>query len=50
LLATATQGTFHQLSAVTSGVKELARCSTRLDRLNASGQKALLFVDEIYGI
>jgi putative ATPase len=49
LLATATRSTFHQLSAVTSGVKELREVLDQArDRLNASGQKTLLFVDEIH--
>jgi putative ATPase len=49
LLATATRSTFQQLSAVTSGVKELREVLDQArDRLSASGQKTLLFVDEIH--
>ena len=49
LLATETQSTFRQLSAVASGVKELRQILAEAsDRLAASGQKTLLFVDEIH--
>ncbi len=49
LLATATRSRFRQLSAVASGVKELREVLDEArDRLAASGQKTLLFVDEIH--
>jgi putative ATPase len=49
LLATATRSRFHQLSAVASGVKELREVLGQArDRLAASGQKTLLFIDEIH--
>ena len=49
LLATATRSRFQQLSAVTSGVKELREMLDQArDRLAASGQKTLLFIDEIH--
>lgn len=49
LLATATRSNFRQLSAVTSGVKELREVLEEArDRLSASGNKTLLFIDEIH--
>jgi putative ATPase len=49
LLATETKSMFRQLSAVTSGVKELRDVLTESrDRLETSGRKTLLFVDEIH--
>jgi putative ATPase len=49
LLAVATRATFRQLSAVTSGVKELREVlEESRDRLSASGNKTLLFIDEIH--
>ena len=49
LLATESRSAFRQLSAVTSGVKELRQILTEAgDRLSASGEKTLLFVDEIH--
>ncbi|MEX2560331.1 MAG: replication-associated recombination protein A, partial [Pirellulales bacterium] len=49
LLATESRSRFHQLSAVTSGVKELREVIVEArDRLSASGQKTLLFIDEIH--
>jgi len=49
LLATASRSDFQQLSAVTSGVKELRETLVAArDRLSANGQKTLLFVDEIH--
>jgi putative ATPase len=49
LLAGATQSRFCQISAVTSGVKELREIlSEAYDRLSTSGQRTLLFVDEIH--
>ena len=49
LLATATRSQFRQVSAVTSGVKELREVlAAAMDRLSAEGQKTLLFVDEIH--
>ncbi|MBI2825317.1 MAG: replication-associated recombination protein A [Planctomycetia bacterium] len=49
LLAAASRSTFVQLSAVTSGVKELRDVLVEArDRLSASGQRTLLFVDEIH--
>jgi putative ATPase len=49
LLATATRSRFQQLSAVASGVKELREVLDQArDRLAASGQKTLLFIDEIH--
>ena len=49
LLAGATPSQFQQLSAVTSGVKELREVlAEAADRLSASGQRTLLFVDEIH--
>ncbi|MBN2476469.1 MAG: replication-associated recombination protein A [Pirellulales bacterium] len=49
LLASESRSHFQQLSAVTSGVKELrAILSAAYDRLSAAGQKTLLFIDEIH--
>ena len=49
LLAAASRSHFCQLSAVTSGVKELREVlAAAADRLNADGQKTLLFIDEIH--
>lgn len=49
LLATETRSTFRQLSAVTSGVKELREVlGEARDRLETSGRKTLLFIDEIH--
>jgi putative ATPase len=49
LLAQASRSRFVQLSAVTSGVKELREILEEArDRLSASGAKTLLFVDEIH--
>jgi putative ATPase len=49
LLAAESRSHFCQLSAVTSGVKELREVlSAAADRLNADGQKTLLFIDEIH--
>ncbi|MFH1264097.1 MAG: replication-associated recombination protein A [Planctomycetota bacterium] len=49
LLARESQSEFRQLSAVTSGVKELRQILTEArDRLSAAGQKTLLFIDEIH--
>jgi len=49
LLARESQSHFVQISAVTSGVKELrGTLEQSRDRLSASGQKTLLFVDEIH--
>ncbi len=49
LLATASRSRFVQLSAVTSGVKELREVlEAARDRLSADAQKTLLFVDEIH--
>jgi len=49
LLAGATRSYFCQLSAVTSGVKELREVlAAAYDRLSASGQRTLLFIDEIH--
>ena len=49
LLAAASRSRFRQLSAVTSGVKELREVLDEArDRLAASGQQTLLFVDEIH--
>ena len=49
LLAGATRSQFHQVSAVASGVKELRDIFAEADdRLAASGQRTLLFVDEIH--
>jgi len=49
LLATASRSRFQQLNAVTSGVKELREALNEArDRLAASGQRTLLFIDEIH--
>jgi putative ATPase len=49
LLAGATRSTFCQISAVTSGVKELREVlGAARDRLSVSSQRTLLFVDEIH--
>ena len=49
LLASETHSKFCQLSAVTSGVKELREILTKArDRLSAAGRKTLLFIDEIH--
>ncbi len=49
LLASATRSRFTQLSAVTSGVKELREVlDAARDRLATGGNKTLLFVDEIH--
>jgi len=49
LLAGATKSHFCQLSAVTSGVKELRAVLTEAyDRLSVDGRRTLLFVDEIH--
>jgi len=49
LLAMATRSKFRQLSAVTSGVKELREVLEEArDRLSVSGNKTLLFIDEIH--
>ncbi|MBN1912514.1 MAG: replication-associated recombination protein A [Pirellulales bacterium] len=49
LLAVESRSRFRQLSAVTSGVKELREVLVDArDELSASGQKTLLFIDEIH--
>ena len=49
ILATETRSRFRQLSAVTSGVKDLRHVlDDARDQLAADGQKTLLFVDEIH--
>jgi putative ATPase len=49
LLAAESRSAFRQLSAVTSGVKELRDVLTEArGRLETSGQKTLLFIDEIH--
>jgi putative ATPase len=49
ILASETRSVFRQLSAVTSGVKELREVLTDArDRLSAEGHKTLLFIDEIH--
>ena len=49
LLAGETRSIFRQLSAVTSGVKDVREVLTAaLDRLSADNQKTLLFIDEIH--
>jgi putative ATPase len=49
LLAGATKSRFRQVSAVTSGVKELREfLAEAYDQLSVSGQRTLLFVDEIH--
>ena len=49
LLATETRCRFRQISAVTSGVKELRTILTEArDELAAGGRKTVLFVDEIH--
>jgi putative ATPase len=49
LLATETRSAFRQLSAVTSGVKELRDVLAEArDRLSTAARKTLLFVDEIH--
>jgi putative ATPase len=49
LLARESRSYFQPLSAVTSGVKELREVlAAAYDRLSASGQRTLLFIDEIH--
>ena len=49
LLAGETRSIFRQLSAVTSGVKDVREVLTAaLDRLSADNQRTLLFIDEIH--
>jgi putative ATPase len=49
LLAKESRSVFRQISAVTSGVKELRDVLNEArDRLSTSGQRTLLFVDEIH--
>jgi putative ATPase len=49
LLARESRSNFQQISAVTSGVKELREIlSAAYDRLSAEGKRTLLFVDEIH--
>jgi putative ATPase len=49
LLARESRSNFQQISAVTSGVKELREILTAAyDRLSAEGKRTLLFVDEIH--
>lgn len=49
LLASETRSKFCQISAVTSGVKELREVLNEArDRLSIDGQKTLLFIDEIH--
>jgi putative ATPase len=49
LLAQASGSRFEQLSAVTSGVKDLREVlEAARDRLSADGRKTLLFIDEIH--
>jgi len=49
LLASESRSAFRQLSAVTSGVKELREILVEArDRLSAAAQKTLLFIDEIH--
>jgi putative ATPase len=49
LLATESRSHYQQLNAVTSGVKDLREViDAARDRLAASGEKTLLFVDEIH--
>jgi putative ATPase len=49
LLAKESRSQFRQLSAVAAGVKELREILTEAaDRLAASGQRTLLFIDEIH--
>lgn len=49
LLAQATQARFRQISAVTSGVKDLREVLDEArDLLSAEGRKTLLFIDEIH--
>ncbi len=49
ILATETKSAFQQISAVTSGVKELREIiDLAAHRLSVSGQKTVLFIDEIH--
>lgn len=49
LLARESRSVFKQLSAVSDGVKQLREILTQArDRLSATGQKTLLFIDEIH--
>lgn len=49
LLATETKSAFHQISAVTAGVKELRDIiEDAYRRLSATGQRTILFIDEIH--
>ena len=49
LLASTTGCHFQQLSAVTSGVKEVRQVlEAARDRLNVAGERSLLFIDEIH--
>jgi len=48
LMANKANAKFHQISAVTSGIKEIREALSIADQAAAMGQKTLLFVDEIH--
>ena len=51
LLATETKSTFRQLSAVTSGVKDLREVlEAAQNELRGGGDRTLLFIDEIHSL
>jgi len=48
ICANAVDAKFHQLSAVSSGVKDVRRIIGQAERLRAGGTRVILFIDEIH--